>query len=187
MNVKFAIAAMLIASGAVAAVAGEFYVSPEGTAGGDGSRARPWDLATALAQPPSVKPGDTIWLLGGTYKGGFESRLKGTAEAPITVRQAQGARATTDCVSDDPKKQAFLSVGGQHARFWGLEVLSSNPKRRTETTGSHPEEISRGGVNCQGSHISFINMSVHDCSNGFGFWSGGEGGEIYGCIIYNNG
>ena len=174
--------------------AADFYVSPDGNSSADGSRARPWDLATALAQPQAVKPGDTIWLLGGTYRGGFESRLKGAAGAPITVRQAlapaslrPGARATIDCGSDDPKKQVLFTVQGEHARFWGFEVMSSNPKRRTETTGSHPEEISRGGVNTFGSHLAFINMIVHDCSNGFGFWSNGEGGEIYGCIIYNNG
>jgi hypothetical protein len=174
--------------------AAEFYVSPDGQPAADGSKARPWDLRTALAQPQAVRPGDTIWLLGGTYRGGFESRLKGTAEAPITVRQAlapaslrPGTRATIDCSSDDPGKQVYFTVNGEHARYWGFEVMSSNPKRRTETTGSHPEEISRGGVNCLGANISFINMAVHDCSNGFGFWAGGEGGEIYGCIIYNNG
>ena len=179
---------------AVNASAAEFYAAPDGRAGGDGSRTRPWDLATALAQPAAVKPGDTIWLLGGTYRGGFESRLKGTAQAPITVRQAlasanlrPGGRATIDCSSEDPKKQVFFTVLGEHARYWGFEVMSSNPKRGTDTTGSHPEEISRGGVNCLGAGIAFIHMVVHDCSSGFGFWSNGEGGEIYGCIIYNNG
>jgi hypothetical protein len=181
------LAAMILAAGAATACAAEFHVAPDGKADGDGSKARPWDLRTALAHPASVKPGDTIWIAGGRYVGGFESRLKGTAASPVTVRQAPGARATIDCVSDDPKKQVLFSVGGEWARFWGFEVMSSNPKRRTETTGSHPEEISRGGVNCLGANISFINMVVHDCSNGFGFWSNGEGGEIYGCIIYNNG
>jgi len=38
-----------------------------------------------------------------------------------------------------------------------------------------------------GGHLAFINLVVHDGSNGFGWWSSGEGGELYGCIIYNNG
>ena len=167
--------------------ANEFYVDPDGRSDGDGSKEKPWDLATALAHPPAVKPGDTLWLRDGTYAGAFTSRLKGTAEAPITVRQAPGARATIDCVSRDPKQPVLFTVEGEWARFWGFEVMSSNPKRRTEAAGSHPEEINRGGVNCFGSNIAFINMVVHECSNGFGFWSNGEGGEIYGCIIYNNG
>ena len=165
----------------------EFVVSPDGRSDGDGAKARPWDLATALAHPASVKPGDTIWLLGGTYRGGFTSRLKGTEAAPITVRQAPGQRATLDCRAAEPKAQTLLAVEGQWTRFRGFEVTCSDPKRRTEIKGSSPEDINRGGVNCQGSHISFINLVVHDCSNGFGFWSGGEGREIHGCLIYNNG
>jgi len=175
---------VVLAGAAANVLAAEFYVSPTGTSGGDGSKACPWDLATALAQPAAVRPGDTIWLLGGRYVGGFESRLKGTAAAPITVRQAPGARATIDCLSD---KSALFSVGGEWTRYWGFEVTCSNPRRETKATGSAPADINRGGVNCQGANIAFVNLVVHDCSNGFGFWSGGEGGEIYGCIIYNNG
>jgi hypothetical protein len=32
-----------------------------------------------------------------------------------------------------------------------------------------------------------LNLVVHDLASGFGFWSEGEGGEISGCLIYNNG
>ena len=43
-----------------------YYASPAGTPGNDGSRARPWDLATALGGARGmVQPGDTIWLRGG--------------------------------------------------------------------------------------------------------------------------
>src|SRR6266508_3813642 len=48
----------------------EFFVSAEGSPSGDGSFAKPWDLATALAGPPDVTPGSTIWLRGGTYANG---------------------------------------------------------------------------------------------------------------------
>ena len=166
------------------ASAAEFLVSPDGKPSGDGSKARPWDLGTALAHPASVRPGDTIWLLGGKYVGGFESRLKGTAAAPITVRQAPGMRATIDGVGE---KNTLFTVSGEWTRYWGFEVMSSNPKRQTQTPGSAPPESNRGGVNATGSNLAFINLVVHDGSSGFGFWSSGEGGEIYGCIIYNNG
>jgi len=164
-----------------------FYVSPEGRPDGDGSKGRPWDLATALAHPPAVKPGDAIWLLGGTYRGGFTSRLKGTADAPITVRQAPGARATIDCRNPDGKGAGMFTVEGAWTRFWGFEVTCTDPTRATGQKGSSPGDISRGGVNTSGSNLAFINLAVHDCSSGFGFWSSGEGGEIDGCIIYNNG
>jgi hypothetical protein len=183
-RILWLLAGVVLAGAAANVLAAEFYVSPSGTPGGDGSKARPWNLATALAHPAAVKPGDTIWLLGGTYVGAFDSRLKGTAAAPITVRQAPGERATIDGGSG---KSTLFSVGGEWTRYWGFEVTCSNPQRETRNTGSAPADVNRGGVNCQGSNISFINLAVHDGSCGFGFWSNGEGGEIYGCIIYNNG
>ena len=39
----------------------DFFVSPNGSSGADGSPRAPWDIATALAHPASVKPGDRIW------------------------------------------------------------------------------------------------------------------------------
>src|SRR5437773_6446755 len=70
------------------------YVTASGSAGGDGSSSRPWDLATALSQPAAVLAGDTIWLRGGTYRGNFTSNLRGSANAPIILRQYPGERAT---------------------------------------------------------------------------------------------
>ena len=86
-------------AGSVAApapgVRGGYYVSPTGSASGDGSASRPWDLATALAHPSKVVAGDTIWLRGGSYRGALTSRLTGTASRPIVVRQYPGERATS--------------------------------------------------------------------------------------------
>ncbi|HUU90711.1 MAG TPA: hypothetical protein VM238_05815 [Phycisphaerae bacterium] len=179
--------ALAAVTAADTAQARDFFVSPQGTPGGDGAKDRPWDLGTALSHPEAVKPGDTIWLLGGAYRGAFKSRLKGASDAPITVRQAPGERATIDCRSDDPKQRVDFVVEGEHARYWGFEIMSSDPDRWSDAKGSHPPEGNRGGVTCHGSHIAFINLVVHDGSCGFGWWSSGEGGEIYGCLIYNNG
>jgi hypothetical protein len=76
--------------------AANFFASSTGTSAGDGSQARPWDLRTALSQPGAVRPGDTIWVRGGTYAGGHSSALNGTATAPIVVRNYNGERATVD-------------------------------------------------------------------------------------------
>src|SRR4051794_24178406 len=84
---------VLVAVGLAASLAAhatEFYVSPTGTASGNGSASSPWDLQTALNQPASVKPGDTIWVRGGVHRLNnrptkFTSRLTGAAGAPITV------------------------------------------------------------------------------------------------------
>ena len=74
----------------------DFYVAPNGSKGGTGSLASPWDLQTALQQPAAVHPGDTIWLRGGRYVGTFRSFLTGTPSSPIKVRQYPGERATLD-------------------------------------------------------------------------------------------
>jgi hypothetical protein len=172
---------------ALFAYAAEWHVSPDGMPGGDGSLVRPWDLATGLAQPVAVHPGDVIWLHGGTYRGGFTSTLTGTAERPITVRQAAGERATIDCRPRDARDSGLFSVRGAHTTFWGFEITCSDLKRETAIAGPWPVDIRRGGVDCRASHIRFVNLLVHDCDCGFGFWAEGEGGEISGCLIYHNG
>ncbi len=166
--------------------AAEFHVSPGGSPEGDGSEVNPWDLATAFAHPASVQAGDTIWLHGGTYRGTYESRLKGTANAPITVRQAPGERATI-ALEKSGKLGVALWLRGEHVRYQGFEVTCLNPVRRTETPGSWPQDLRRGSVEIRGSHQQLLNLVIHDLGNAIGFWSEAEGGEINGCLIFNNG
>ena len=145
-----------------------YYVSAAGNASGDGSYARPWDLATALNQPAAVHAGDTLWVLGGTYKGRFTSRLTGSPGTPIVLRQYPGQRATID--------GSLLVLGGATV-YWGFEVMDSDRSR--------PAII---GVNVKGPNTKFVNLVVHDHGdNGFGFWSEAPDAEIYGSVIYNNG
>jgi len=163
-----------------------WHVRPDGTPEGDGSAERPWDLATALAQPPSVSPGDTIWLHEGVYRGAFTSALRGTMTAPIVVRQAPGEHATVD---GDAMPAATITLEGEWTTLWGFEVMSSSPTRTATTTGSSAaSEILRGdGVNIFGPGSRAINLVVHDNAQGFGFWSPATDGELYGNVIYNNG
>ncbi len=166
---------------------GQFHVSPEGRPDGDGSAKKPWDLATALAHPTAVKPGYTLWIHEGIYRGGFRSELKGEPGAAIIVRPFPGERAIIDTYDPDKMGDAGFYLLGEWARFQGLEVMCSNPKRKTETRGSWPGDVRRGSVEVRGSHIQCINLLVHDLGNGMGFWASGEGGEIYGCLIFQNG
>lgn len=153
----------------------EFYVAPNGRPDGDGSKERPWSLKTALSHPEVVEPGDTIWLRGGTYRGAFTSKLTGTEDAPITVRQFPGERAILDGRGFTGNT---LTVNGSWTTYWGFEVTNSNLDR----TRARPT-----GVDIFGEHTKFINLVVHDAGNCFGFWSTALGAEIYGNIIYNCG
>ena len=105
------------------ATATEFYVAPTGTAMDDGSKAKPWDLQTALSHPKSVKPGDTIWLRGGTYKGAFTSKLNGAGGAPITIRQYPGERAILDA-NGAPTNLPTIHIDGAWKTWWGFEVTN---------------------------------------------------------------
>src|ERR1700733_14708785 len=100
------LACLLIVSIAGAA---DHFAAPNGSPAGDGSIGNPWDLDTALGSPggsppSSVQPGDTIWLLPGTYvaatSDGFFSHVNGTASAPIIVRNYQGGHVTLDGGTD---------------------------------------------------------------------------------------
>ncbi|MCP9496173.1 MAG: right-handed parallel beta-helix repeat-containing protein [Pyrinomonadaceae bacterium MAG19_C2-C3] len=163
----------------------QFYVSPQGTPDGDGSAARPWNLATALAQPPAARPGAVIWLRGGVYKGVFLSRLTGTEGAPITVRAVNGERAILDSGGQTGE---VLTIRGAWTNYWGFEVMNSDPRRVTDVSGSRAvKEWRRDGINLIGAHTKLINLVIHDTAVGIGAWSAAQGAEIYGCIIYNNG
>jgi hypothetical protein len=160
-----------------------YYAAPNGSGSGDGSISRPWDLQTALNQPPSVRPGDIVWLRGGTYFGTFTSRLTGTATTPIIVRQYPGERAVIDKASMDTADN-ILTVNGAYAWYWGFEITNSNPQR-VEPQGCC--DTNRGnGVIPQGPNLKFINLVIHDTAQGVGFWNSVDS-EVYGCLIYNNG
>ncbi len=157
-----------------------FYAAPGGSSTGDGSASQPWDLATALAQPRSVAPGDTLWVRGGTYRGDVTSNLTGTTEKPIIVRQAPGERATID---------GKFSVAGSYTWYWGLEFTYSDTKRVSAIEGSDPADLPRQDktVFVTGPFNKIINCVVHDMGDGLFSGMSAEGVEIYGSLFYNNG
>lgn len=173
--------------GALSVRAAEFHVATDGTPQGDGSPEKPWDLATAITPGKAVKPGDTIWLHGGTYRGGFKSELVGSPDAPIVVRGKPGARVKIDLLARDERDQGALYLMGADVVYRDFEVTCTHPARETKIAGSWPEDIRRGSVDIRGSRISAVNLVVHNLASGFGYWAEGEGGEISGCVIYNNG
>jgi hypothetical protein len=172
---------------AMEAAAAEFHVSPAGSPQGSGAADRPWDLATAWAALEAVQPGDTLWLHAGTYRGGFESKLTGRPGTPIVVRGAPGERATIDLNPRDERDRGALFLEGSDVVYRDFEVTCSHPVRVTQIAGSWPADIRRGSVDVRGDRITLANLVIHDLSVGVGFWSDGEGGEISGCLIYNNG
>lgn len=173
------------------AAASDYYSSPSGRPSGDGSVGNPWNLATALAQPAAVRPGDTIWLRGGTYPGTFSSSLNGSAGNPIVVRQYPGERAILD--GGNSGGRAILTVAGSYTWYWGFEIMSSDLNRVSTTNLDNPPDIGRGdGIDIDqssrtGPGLKFINLIIHDTRQGVSFWTEAIDAEIYGCLIYYNG
>jgi hypothetical protein len=184
---RLALAAWLVLFLAtVSAQAKDYYASPTGGDGSSGTSDNPLSLSKALGYYSPLQPGDTLYLLGGTYQGGFTSNLQGTDGNPITVRQAPGQRATIDCGQSDAGDNRF-GIAGKYVHFYDIEVMSSDTNRVLKATGS-PEESYRGGVHVRGSNIKLINMVMHDTINGVSSYLGeGNHLEVSGCIIYNNG
>lgn len=143
----------LACSPPVAPTAG-FFASLDGSPEGDGSAQAPWDLPTALDAPPGVAPGDTIWVRGGTYSGGFVVKLDGTAEAPITVRSYPGEWAVLDGTgTTEPAVQIYHA----YAVLRDLEITNSSPDRTVDRPS---------GVYVEGTGISLVNLVIHDVGTG---------------------
>lgn len=178
---------IILAAGSVSVRARDFWVSSQGNARGTGELTNPWDLQTALNQPKPVKPGDTIWLKAGVYRGTFTSNLTGTASAPITVRNYAGERAMIDRAGVDAMGKAALTVNGCFVWFWGLEITNTYSDRNRKSPFTGTVKAWRGpGVYVQyGVGFKFINMVIHD--NNTGIYDKEDGTEIYGCLIYFNG
>lgn len=173
---------------APAAGAAAWHVAPGGKPTGQGTKASPWDLESALLGRHRVQPGDTIFLAGGIYRRRpneqFEVKLAGVAGKPVHVRPAPGAHARIDggLAVQDPSA---------HLWVWGLEIFVSEPQpKKPVGPGSHPVGFTRpwGGLNVYGGrHCKYINLVIHGCRQGVSFWSGARDSELYGCLIYDNG
>jgi len=176
---------------AAAEEAAAFYVAPDGKPDNEGTRASPWDIASALGGQKKIPPGATIYLAGGTYRRRpealFRVTLTGTPEQPIHIRPLPGQRATID--------GGLLVVGTSYVWFWDLEITVSEPNPVDPVRqGSHPAGFRRpwGGVHSGNAAFDFkgckfINLVVHHCRQGFSLWVGATDSEVYGCIIYDNG
>jgi hypothetical protein len=162
------------------------FAAPSGQSGGDGTRERPLDLATALSGAGLVLPGTTLWLRGGTYSGVFRSDLAGTAAAPIVVRPYPDELVVIDSA---PFAQPALTVWGTWTIYRDFEIVNSSPRRDSvQSDSTQPTDLLRGpGAVVHGPFTKLVNLVVHDLAGGLDIWSDAEGAEAYGNVIYNNG
>jgi len=194
MTRRLALIVLAVAWFAVQTEAAEWYAAPDGKPDAAGTKDAPRDLQSAISGRMKIAPGDTLWLLPGTYKHpnrklgsqGYEVRLAGTKEKPIHMRGTPGKRVTID---------GALSIVAPSDYLWvrDLELIISENftmSRTIKDSGSSPGDYGRpwGGLNVHaGRECKFINLVIHDNAQGISLWSGATDTEVYGCIIYDNG
>lgn len=175
----------------------EHFVGPNGKANAAGTMEDPWDMLSALdGSQRKIQPGDTVWVLGGKYRCaaayekktlGFEVNLAGEEGKPILVRARPGERATID-------GGVFVSTRANHLWLQDLEITvtpDTPVEPVTQQSGSWPNDLGapNGGLTIQGgTGCKFINLYIHEnYGGGVGWWLGSKDGEMYGCVIVNNG
>jgi len=177
--------AALLAVLAGLALGREWYVAPDGTAAGDGSKERPWSLEAALKPHPMIGPMDTVWVRKGVYNGAFVSRLKGAPGKPVVLRAYPGERVVLDGRGFSPK--TVLTIEGEWAWYWGLEITNTDPNRTSTITGNNNPQDRGGGISMAGPNTKVINCIVHDAGTAVGQSKNIPDMELYGTIIFNNG
>ena len=167
-------------------MARDWRVAPDGKPDGDGSPARPLDLATAFSGN-NIQPGDTLLLAGGQYDGlvtrtkqGIPQRLpflplfKGTADKPIIVTSAPGEWAHLN---------GSLQIKGcDYTHFVRLEIgdLDWDPTQQKHLTET--------GVNAlEGQDVKLINCNIFGGSMGTGLWRPALNFLAYGNLIHDFG
>jgi hypothetical protein len=169
----------------------EWYVSPSGSAAGDGSENNPWDIDTALTASSKVQPGHTVWLLGGRhYTLGVQVTLTGTAAHPITIKPVAGARAIIDGnrAAETIKNVDILTINqGGHLILEGFEITNSDPSRQIDDVGSNPLTARGSGLSVNAPGVKLRNLLIYDTGQSLGAWIGATDFECYGCLMWNNG
>jgi hypothetical protein len=109
--------------------------------------------------------------------------LAGHANAPIKVRGVPGERVTID-------GGLVVNPPSDHLWIQDLEIMVSEPRPDHPVGPGSFTDLGRpaGGLNVNaGTGCKYIDLVIHDNSQGVSFWSDARDSEIYGCLIYDNG
>jgi len=152
------------------------YVSPTGSDTGDGSSSRPW--ATIQHADTVVRPGDTVTVLDGTYKGDVTLTSGGTAGHPITYKAKNKWQAKL-VGTGKGAASAVVRLGGGYTTIEGFDI-----------TGSDANGIILAYTGTAASFNTAIGNYVHDiitpCDSNSGTAIETGGGHNYVGITHND-
>ena len=169
------LATMLLA--ARAGDAGEFHVAPDGDDAHAGSTEAPF--RTLKKGMRMLKPGDTLYVKDGTYKGviDYGAFPSGTSwDKPTTVAAHPGHRPVIVPPADG--EACLYIVGARYLIFDGF-ILDSAPK-------GQGVGITWGTGFPQANHIELRNCEIKN-SKGQGILTGGDGCRFVNLDVHDNG
>jgi hypothetical protein len=131
----------------------EYWIAPDGVDTNPGTEAAP--LKTVTGALAKVKPGVTLWLKAGTYATGatidIVFKYSGTANMPVTLQAAPGARPVLD-FSSQPAGMDSLRGINLVANYWHIKGI----------------ELKKASDNCiaiAGSNNIIEDVIVHECGD----------------------
>ncbi len=171
-----------------------FYLAPDGSDSGPGTKARPWrSLQRALDR---LDPGETLLVREGTYTDWVVIRRSGTAQERITVAAYPGERPVVrgrlritgayvtvrgfEFLGGGPTNDREVLVyvdGGDHFRLSGSELTGSARSAIFLGSGADDARILRNWIHHNGTH--------DDYDHGI-YWAEGSGGRIANNLIEEN-
>ncbi len=170
----------------------DFYVAPDGLDTQIGSLSAPF--ATLARAQESVRPGDTVFIRGGTYKMAEDHiaervrnrahvvclNTSGKPDRRISYLAYQDERPVFDFSEVKPRglRVTAFHVSGSHLHLKGLSVTGVQV-----TITGHTQSIC---IENQGSHNLFEQLQMHD-GQAIGFWlGGGSHNLVLNCDAYRN-
>lgn len=156
-----------------------FFASTTGSSSGDGSSARPWDLATFI----NKDIGDAGCIRDGVYAqlNNYVQKFSGTAARRQVLRPCKGETVVID--GRLSSRTAILTIDGSFVTVRDIEVVNTNPTRVINVQSG-----GRGdGIRANGRFIEIWGGSIRDAGNGLMSQTGGEGLLVDGTTIQNNG
>lgn len=172
--------------------AAQYFIAPQGNDANAGSMARPF--ATMMRAQKSVKPGDVVYLRGGTYRMREDQIAKkegvrafvcafdrsGSEGKPIRYEAYGNEEVILDFSQVKPAgyRVHALSVSGSWLHFRKLTVVGVQVTIKAHTQSVNVENL--------GDHNVFEQLVMRD-GQGIGFWLGrGSHNLVLNCDAYHN-
>lgn len=161
------------------------FLSPSGSDGAAGTATAPWRTLSAAAS--RLRPGDTLYVRGGTFVGqGMQWTVSGTAAAPIWVKAYPGERPVFDGNASVGQFLWFRG-GASHVYVDGLTVTRYAPRDSGViifTDGAH--HIVMNAITASGNlgsthneHIFYPAATVYDITIRNSYIAGAPGGAVH--------